>query len=1516
MTNSSRSTQDWSGTDGPLAQYIEAESSRTLDVYRTQPNRIREDANQERHTARGGYVSPQVFELVQNSADALARKSELSGRPERGCGLSAPPVGARPGEGRIEIMLTDTHLYCADAGHPISREGVTSLMFSRMSPKAAAGEIGRHGVGFKSVLGVSAAPEFFSRSGSFCFDGERAREDILAVAPETEAFPRLRIPYPIDPARHGADDSVLRRLMAWAGNIVRLPLISGARETLERQLREFPAEIMLLLDHVGLLSLDDRAGGHARRLQVLRHGADRVVLADGNRETRWQVFTRQHTLSRAAREDSVREHDAAECELRWAVRSDNTGSGSHGGQFWCYFPTNTASLVSGILNAPWKTNEDRQNLLPGPRNAELIEAFVRMIADHLSEFSTAADPARHLDILPRRREAGDTGLTNALRERLMSLLSDRPVLPDQEGKLRRPGDVRIPPKELAPGTDEHRDLLDAWSEGPGRPANWLHSDALKRHRLGKVAHLKSPAGTDLEHASVSAWLEALVDDRPDAELATASMHAVQLAARIPRSRFEPPHRQYGRIVLTADGKLRYAKPDELYLPDGDQDQTGACGAENPAVCVHGDLAADPATRKALKKLHIPELDPKVRFKRVADKAFSPYTAAPDRHEAWARCWEASREVAPEWAADVMCDLAKRDRPVHVMTRAGRWAPAHSVLLPGRIVGDGDGDDSAVVVDMEHHEADQEVLGLIGMVAEPAVCKVERLRNEPWYDQYLKDQREHYKASKELARIDGKPQWDYLVFQDDPDPCRPLNALPELSPKAAARYTEALLAADSTLHPWTMAHRTQPKYPPLHCESPVVWMLRRHGWIETSGGPLPLKRAFGREPDDAVLRALHRRPDAARIREAFGLKELKPDTRGESDPQMLADVWPGLRRHLPAHLRNAQLVRCDQLTTAGRERSCVAFGGDVYLSNQVPDGLEHLVPVLVAESLDLGLTFEQCSEIHYHKVQAEVQKRRDEIKQEPTDELRLLKAVGEDNLRAVLRADTLASLESDGRLSGEALASAFVAIHDTDALQVCRSYLKPLDPPHQWAGSGREVEFVKSLGLPEEWAGARKERRNEFEDVSGPVVLGPLHDYQETIAKQVRFLVRGDAHPNGDEHSNGARRGMISLPTGSGKTRIAVQALTEAIRDDDLDGPILWIADRDELCEQAVQSWKQVWAAQGIESKNLRVQRAWGGRPSPSRIASRHVVVASIQTLKARSQGNNPAYAVLRKILRSAAVVVVDEAHGSNAPSYTEILSRAGITWRKRAGEPCLIGLSATPYRGYDVEETRRLTSRYQRRLDHAAFASADPRSVVAELQRDSILAQAVHREIAGGRIRLTKEQQAEVQKNHWLPRDAEDQLAADKERTRRILSAYEKHVDPSWQTMIFATSVGHAEALAALLSKRGFAARPVSYETRQPTRRRIVEAFRNGEIRVLVNYALFKEGFDAPKVRAIMVARPVTSPNLYFQMIGRGLRGPKNGGTERCLILNVCDNIVNFDRDLAFTKLDWLWHGSKGNITL
>ena len=223
----------WLGPDGDIGAYIHVESENTLAAYRRQPNLIIEHANHEEDTTRGGYAHRQLFELVQNGADALARSSG----------------------GNIWIRLTPTHLYCADAGQPIDRDGVRALMFSRLSPKRGTSEIGRFGLGFKSVLGVTDDPDFFSRSGSFRFNREKASELIRRIAPNAESYPVLRLPEAIEPLPKMEADPILRELMDWAVNIVRLPLKRGTHEALGRQIRGFPPEFLLFVGHVSQLVL-------------------------------------------------------------------------------------------------------------------------------------------------------------------------------------------------------------------------------------------------------------------------------------------------------------------------------------------------------------------------------------------------------------------------------------------------------------------------------------------------------------------------------------------------------------------------------------------------------------------------------------------------------------------------------------------------------------------------------------------------------------------------------------------------------------------------------------------------------------------------------------------------------------------------------------------------------------------------------------------------------------------------------------------------------------------------------------------------------------------------------------------------------------------------------------------------------------------------------------------------------------------------------------------------------------
>ena len=1484
----------WGETDGELASYISEQSRKTLDSYSAQPNLIAEHANVERDTAHGGYQHRQLFELVQNSADALwvdsATQDVGNDMPDRE-------------RGRVEVRLTNNRLYCADDGTPIHSDGVRALMFSHLSPKRGTSQIGTFGLGFKAVLGVSDSPEFFSRSGSFRFDRSRSRERVRAIEPNAVSYPVLRLPEPIDPAVCSEQDATLRELMGWAVNIVRLPLMPGARDDLRDQMIAFPAEFLLFVAHVRRLALTDDADEVNRVLELERIDYE-YLLADGGATTQWRLFERTHMLSSDARADRRPGDDRDEVPISWAAPLDRLG---RPGEFWSFFPTNTASLVPGILNAPWKTNEDRQNLLAGRYNHELIETASELIAEALPDLSTDDDPARHLDALPRRHEAGDPEHADLLRNCLMRALQERPIVPDQDGNLRRIRSISYPPQELTPDRAVETAALERWGTHPSRPRDWLHHKALARTRLPAIDRLFHSPGLPGERASratrasISRWLEALAEYAMPADEIAASKAAIQTAALI-----SPDRRSgvdLGEIVLTSAGGWRSLDPDLLFLPD----PSPAVGTTmDPESCVHPELVSDTTTLAALRALGLMPPSPESRFRHVAQRVLSYRSRMTSDEDLLKRFWVLARRLSIDDAIAIIHEHEKWPRQLKIRTRSGAWRPPHSVLMPGDIVpGDGSRDDD-VTVDAGFHQRDTALLSGLGTTHGPV--KGRDMTSEPIHGQYQLRCEGQYRRRDDLP---SSPRRGYLDFASA-EGVGPLAVLSALSDEGRALFTNALLQLDASYEPWRMWHTgtNGHLYPEVSFDSLTVDAIRTHGRIRIPEDVVPFSDALGPLPKSpAALHVLLQHPQAEQIKQAFKLSEPVPEFFREGEPVPLTDVWPGLAAHLPAHRRTSQLVLCGQIQVAGEERDCVFRTPDIYLAGNVEDD-ERKALELVARELELALTQHEIDATLLRTTPAEIEERRAAVRQHPTDAERLLAAVGEEALRTGLPPSLLDALANGSEaLRGTDLAEAAIATHHTDALRQFKWALDALDPPKSWSGSRRAVEFVRSLGFSEEWAGERNRRRPAFMEVEGPWSLPELHSYQQRVAANVREMLRSEP---GDGIE---RRGMLTMPTGSGKTRVAVQAIVEAMRDDGIQGGVLWVADRDELCEQAVEAWAQVWRSLGTEAGQLRISRMWSGQPRPSPTSERHVVVATVQTLSARLSNYPAEY----EFLKDFTLAVFDEAHRSIAPTFTSVMQDIGLTYRRREDEPFLLGLTATPYRGHDQEQTARLVRRYgQNRLDAGAFASDDPRDVISELQAMGVLARADQEMIEGGTFRLTTEELEEISRfargterlAHplaWLPQSVEDRMAQDSRRTTRIIEAYKAHVEPDWPTLIFATSVEHAQTLAALLNLRGITARSVSGTTEPATRRRVVEGFRNGEITALVNYGVFREGFDAPKTRAIIVARPVYSPNLYFQMIGRGLRGPMNGGDDRCLILNVRDTIANFGEGLAFADLDWLW---------
>ncbi len=110
--------------------------------------------------------------------------------------------------------------------------------------------------------------------------------------------------------------------------------------------------------------------------------------------------------------------------------------------------------------------------------------------------------------------------------------------------------------------------------------------------------------------------------------------------------------------------------------------------------------------------------------------------------------------------------------------------------------------------------------------------------------------------------------------------------------------------------------------------------------------------------------------------------------------------------------------------------------------------------------------------------------------------------------------------------------------------------------------------------------------------------------------------------------------------------------------------------------------------------------------------------------------------------------------------------------------------------------------------------------------------------------------------------------------------------------IVYTITVDQAEALSAELSRRGITSAPISGKTPRSERAETISLFRGGKLQVICNHSVLTVGFDAPNTDVIYITRPVYSPTMLEQIVGRGLRGTKFGGTDKCLVVTPQERLL------------------------
>jgi DNA repair protein RadD len=482
------------------------------------------------------------------------------------------------------------------------------------------------------------------------------------------------------------------------------------------------------------------------------------------------------------------------------------------------------------------------------------------------------------------------------------------------------------------------------------------------------------------------------------------------------------------------------------------------------------------------------------------------------------------------------------------------------------------------------------------------------------------------------------------------------------------------------------------------------------------------------------------------------------------------------------------------------------------------------------------------------------------------------------------------------LPEEELQRLFERIRGRPPLAARRSMEKDLAELNWHRGSATALRVTRALGLPDAFAGLRDRngRANTYE-IEPLGALPPLKSYQRGILREVRLIL--EEQP----------RAMVSSFTGTGKTRLGMEYVVDQLLSEDERPVVLWVAQKGELLDQACDAIEQLWPWRGQErGEPLQVFRFWEGSRFDEELADRPtLVVASSQQMVARLESGDP---FARTVLARARLVVVDEAHHALAKGHQRLIEEY-----ERLRKPLqrrVLGLTATPGRSnlLDPEESRRLAELFGRVLVVPQVAGHG--GALSWFQREGYLAELRHRsvetpsQVAQTLGKLKRIDEMDQTGYRDFTQSFLEIVGEDSTRNRFILEHLTQLDGEGRHMLVFCCNVMQAELLAQALVVQGTPAGVIHHQIDARDRHHTIAQFRRRELRILFNVEVLTTGFDAPKVDTIVMCRPTLSRVLYEQMVGRGMRGTKMGGTEWCEIVDFTSNFGKFQEPQAW---EYFW---------
>lgn len=380
----------------------------------------------------------------------------------------------------------------------------------------------------------------------------------------------------------------------------------------------------------------------------------------------------------------------------------------------------------------------------------------------------------------------------------------------------------------------------------------------------------------------------------------------------------------------------------------------------------------------------------------------------------------------------------------------------------------------------------------------------------------------------------------------------------------------------------------------------------------------------------------------------------------------------------------------------------------------------------------------------------------------------------------------------------------------------------------------------------------------------------LRDYQQQSVSRARQCL------------NTKKNGILVLPTGAGKSLVIASIANET------GGKVIVLQPTKEILEQN----KHKMEAFGYH--DIGVYSASVGRKDIGQIT--FATIGSVINC--------------RELFRSFNFIIVDECHAVNSKGgmYEEFITGLDLQ---------TIGLTATPYRmrnyrdfrsGDTIAESRILTRTRPRIFNEIVHITQ-----AGELFQKGYLCPLNYdwqNDYDSRKIRSNSTGQG-------FDENALERYNQEKKITDKIIHAVIHN--SSKHFLVFTQFRSESKIVVEGLQKQNILCAEVSSETNKRDRERILEGFKTGPIRCVVNVGVLTTGFDFPELDCIVIGRPTRSVAIYYQMVGRGVRVAP--GKDGCRLIDLCDNVNRFGKIESFEITDqngngiWRLRSNAGNLT-